>query len=168
MPRDPEHLRSAVATQILARQTDLAARRAALVGELRDIDLALQDVVAAARVFSVELPTLPVASSPRIDRGARAATVRSTVLEELRLAAPRSLTARHLSEVVRHRLGGERHPKTIGMTLHRLLKQGLARREGFQWSASVAQGIAVRMHGDAPAAPPEGQEPDPTEGRDAP
>lgn len=63
------------------------------------------------------------------------APVRKIVLRQLRLAGNDGLTARKIRDHFKVVLGRNLHEKTVGMTLYRLSRDGLARREGRTWFA---------------------------------
>jgi hypothetical protein len=60
-------------------------------------------------------------------------SVREIALERLELASEEGLKAADLREFIETTYAGEIHEKTVGMTLYRLLKDGLVRREGHKW-----------------------------------
>ncbi len=119
-------------------EIDLKSKHAVLLREYGEIDghiAALierrtairNDLVAlsiTARLFGEELP-LPFPSASRGD----GPTVRDFVLTQLR-ASPAGAMAREINAAYCQARKVELHPKTIGMTLYRLSREGLACREG--------------------------------------
>lgn len=105
---------------------DLNSRVASLLAERQRIDVRrtaiereLADCVAAARVFGVTLEqSLPRSARDRF-------TVRTIVIQKLREAGPAGTTAAEI-----RRACGPAHPKTVGMTLFRLAKEGVCQRVG--------------------------------------
>lgn len=59
--------------------------------------------------------------------------VRMIVLDRLGAALPNGLKAADIRRYIDDTYKSEVHDKTVGMTLYRLLKDGLARREGHTW-----------------------------------
>jgi hypothetical protein len=60
-------------------------------------------------------------------------TIREIALMRLREAGNEGARAKTIREYVQSTYGVEIHEKTVGMTLYRLLKEGLVRREGHVW-----------------------------------
>jgi hypothetical protein len=60
-------------------------------------------------------------------------SVRETVLERLKLAGDKGLKAADVRQYYEDTFSAKLHEKTIGMTLYRLSKENLARREGRTW-----------------------------------
>jgi hypothetical protein len=60
-------------------------------------------------------------------------TIREMVLDRLKEAGDEGTKARPIRAFVEDKLGRELHAKTVGMTLYRLSKEGLARSEGHTW-----------------------------------
>lgn len=59
--------------------------------------------------------------------------IRELVLDRLKAAGPEGSKAAPIREYLESALGIKTHEKTVGMTLYRLFKRGLARREGVTW-----------------------------------
>jgi hypothetical protein len=80
-----------------------------------------------------------VAKSAAPDRnvGHRAPKVKDAILDYLRVVGDAGVTARQVREHLSTAYGLEVHEKTPGMTLYRLLKDGLARRQGRTWYAAM-------------------------------
>jgi hypothetical protein len=74
---------------------------------------------------------------PRAEKATRSAVpIRIAVLEYLR-SLEGGATARQVRQHLLSAHGIETHEKTPGMTLYRLMKDGLARREGRTWHATA-------------------------------
>lgn len=58
---------------------------------------------------------------------------KDVALELLRAAHPKPLRAAEIQAGVEAEIGRQFHEKTAGMTLYRLLKEGLVRRNGWDW-----------------------------------
>lgn len=59
--------------------------------------------------------------------------IRQVVLEQLQLAADRGRKATEIQEYIERTFGEPLHSKTVGMTLYRLSKDGIVRRDGHNW-----------------------------------
>lgn len=59
--------------------------------------------------------------------------VKNIVLDELRKAGARGSKAAPIRQILISIYGIETHEKTVGMTLYRLSREGLARRDGVTW-----------------------------------
>jgi hypothetical protein len=74
--------------------------------------------------------------------------VRDTVLEKLKLAGDKGLKAADVRKYYEDTFSTELHEKTIGMTLYRLSKESLARREGRTWYYVAPGGDAQNQVGE--------------------
>ena len=79
-------------------------------------------------------------------RRPRRPTLRKFVLDQLRLAGREGSKAAPIRILAKQVLERDFHAKAVGMTLRRLVKQGLARREGHVWFA-VGQSFETREGG---------------------
>jgi len=137
---------------ILGQWSDSQQRMVALQQEQALISQAYADCQAAARLFGVNLeegypkyleekaaasptlfftghaPNITVSDTP-LPLRAKISTIREFILEEAQRAHPNPVTARELREKLAQS-GVETHPKTIGMSLFRLSKERMMRREG--------------------------------------
>lgn len=73
----------------------------------------------------------PVAPQPAPSQGQH--KIKDLVLDRLKVASDRGTRAAEIRQFIAATYGMETHEKTVGMTLYRLLKRGLARREGVTW-----------------------------------
>lgn len=91
----------------------------------------LADAEAAARVLAVPLPAPlpPTGDRKQVGHGA----FRSQVLAVLTAAYPHSLRSAAIAREAQARIGAAVHPKTTGMVLNRLKREGLAERTGREW-----------------------------------
>jgi hypothetical protein len=117
---------------LLSEREKLVTSRATLDRRILDIDRALRDCAATERLFGIVSPE-------------EAPTHRDGPLREI-IAAQLSPVAgkkvREIREFLRKSHGEEFHEKTVGMTLYRLMKAGLARREGRLWFATPSPEIS--------------------------
>ena len=122
-----------------------------LVGRLRQNWSSMQDAMAAARLFGVEIdlpPDYPKSapdvrpsaavepapvSQPTLFEAAGETTIREAVLEQLKKAGEKGTKAAKIRQVIEQALGRQLHYKTVGMTLYRLSERGQAHREGYTW-----------------------------------
>ena len=64
---------------------------------------------------------------------------KEAAIEFLQKVYPRGLKATHIRALVQSHYGIAAHEKTAGMTLYRLKKEGLVRRNGFYWYSMAAE-----------------------------
>ncbi|MGY3486109.1 hypothetical protein ACVW1C_003992 [Bradyrhizobium sp. USDA 4011] len=76
--------------------------------------------------------------------------VKETILERLRLAAPNGLKAAELRQYYENAFSAKLHEKTIGMTLYRLSKDELVRRDGRVWFYVPPEGETKNPGGGTP------------------
>jgi hypothetical protein len=69
----------------------------------------------------------------QVRASARKPTLRAIVLGRLDEAGVQGVKADKIRDYIENNYPGSFHPKTVGMTLHRLLKEGIARRDGRIW-----------------------------------
>lgn len=74
----------------------------------------------------------PALEKPRLAL-AKGKTIRELVIEQAREAHPAPVRANALKKTLEDLRGEELHDKTVGMTLYRLSKDGIMRREGWDW-----------------------------------
>ena len=74
----------------------------------------------------------------RESRPAGMPSIREIVLERLKLAGDAGSKASAICEYIENTYAAEIHVKTVGMTLYRLVKEGLARRDGRIWFRVVS------------------------------
>jgi hypothetical protein len=109
---------------------------------------ALKDAVAAGRFFAIDIelpgdidqPAPIVSQAPSSGRGqpspfaaAGERSIRQVVLDQLKSAGAKGVKAGPLRPVIEKIVGHKVHGKTMGMTLYRLSKNGLAYRDGLIW-----------------------------------
>lgn len=75
------------------------------------------------------------AALPLDDLHSPGARVRDIALQQLREAGTKGLKASAIRQHIHSVVGRELHGKTVGMTLYRLSREGLVRREGHTWFA---------------------------------
>jgi hypothetical protein len=75
--------------------------------------------------------------------------VRDAVLERLRLAGDKGLKAADLRQYYENAFSAKLHEKTVGMTLYRLSKEQLVRRDGRTWYYVAPVGGAQNQIGDS-------------------
>lgn len=118
------------------------------------VEREIEDCMAAARVFGGEEPAkrmdeaVSYALNNAVFRATRNALVhhvrpewprsrkvlfKDAALRVLRDVHPEGLKAAEVRERVSAQYGLDSHEKTAGMTLYRLKKEGLVRRDGFTW-----------------------------------
>jgi hypothetical protein len=78
-------------------------------------------------------PPIPIVTDATSDAPAEVPTVRDLVVERLKEIGDAGSKAAPIREFVEKRLSTQVHDKTIGMTLWRLSKQGIVRRDGQVW-----------------------------------
>jgi hypothetical protein len=146
-PGNREDWREGARAEYAARRSELEQQRQALarkVAQLNDRLRELTDEIGhldlAAKVFG-----LPIMTGEPLAPPADRASFRETALpkgeglfkEEALVVAketyPDPVKAAQLQAEVERRLGRVFHQKTAGMTLYRLSKDGLVRREGHNW-----------------------------------
>ncbi len=84
-------------------------------------------------------PPSPASPGPEAAEG-KAVSIREAVLAYLRTMGEKGAKAAQVREHLAFAHGLNVHEKTPGMTLYRLLKDGLVRREGRIWFAEVQDG----------------------------
>jgi hypothetical protein len=91
---------------------------------------------------------LPVIEEVAVERP----PVRSLVLERLLAVFPNGIKASEIRDYIQetYPASGELHEKTVGMTLYRLFKDGLARRDGRMWFSVKPQGGTKNPGGETP------------------
>jgi DNA-binding transcriptional regulator YdaS (Cro superfamily) len=104
----------------------LMAERTAALAEAERIDRALRDCRAAARLFGVDLP-----EAGRKTRITIAALVANAVSD----AGSGGITVKDMRPVIEAFYGAEFHPKSIGVSLQRMAKDGTAKCVGHRWFA---------------------------------
>lgn len=141
------------------------------------IDQELADCAAAARLFGATAQEIEnqiekaTNESQEIDRMDRAVTrairtgavgpatpsqmpkIKDIVLDRLRAAGPSGTKAAQIREFIDMMYGSDANPiheKTVGMSLYRLLKQGLAHRRGLIWIFGPDPSGTKNPGGDAP------------------
>lgn len=87
------------------------------------------DILRAAELLGIDL------GNARVTSNAPTSTASDVILEALQGVFPKPMKAAGLREMIEERLGRTVHPKTTGMTLYRLAKEGQVRREGHNWFA---------------------------------
>ncbi len=188
--------REAAAAMITAKRDELVAERATLVEQrvelltrLRQVERALSDCRAAARLFGLSIdfprededeerlvmrrrmeerenqrreemlatlrrdetaaaaanfdivrkgdPPRPYLEQPkssvRLPTKPERPPIRDVVLEQLGVAGIAGAKAATIREYIERTFGDIIHEKTVGMTLYRLAKEGLVRRDGHNW-----------------------------------
>ncbi len=120
---------------------------------LRSIERELEDCDAASRLFGQHEAAEdanegtaggePKITSPRELGGALSPSTQTlptlkpsfkeAAIEFLQKVYPRGLKATHIRALAQSHYGITAHEKTAGMTLYRLKKEGLVRRNGFYW-----------------------------------
>ncbi|TDI55855.1 MAG: hypothetical protein E2O94_07665 [Alphaproteobacteria bacterium] len=141
---------------------------------LRSIERELEDCDAASRVFGqheaaedtdeVTAAGQPKITSPRELGGALSPltptvpslkpSFKEAAIEFLQKIYPRGLKATHIRALAQSHYGITAHEKTAGMTLYRLKKEGLVRRNGFYWySMAPERHHTEDIDARAPAAP---------------
>jgi hypothetical protein len=103
----------------------------------------------------VDVGSLPVAfssgeviASPKAPRPA----IKDVVLEQLREAVPAGRKAAELREYIERTYGESIHEKTVGMTLYRLSRDKLVRREGHTWFFGSAPAETENPGDEAPGS----------------
>lgn len=119
-----------IASELLARREALLERLAkyqsclrGIQDQIMEVKGELEDCKAAGRLFGVvvELPQDTIADT----------SLRNLMLRRLQYDAPFRI-ADHRDEIVKE-YGRHVHPKSLGMTLYRLKKDGLAKNQGHSW-----------------------------------
>jgi hypothetical protein len=145
----------AAAEAIRAKADHLIEEWSTLVKRLQANWISVQDVVAAGRLFNVEIKlpadyprsapsmrfaipdTAPIPKSPpgqpTLFESTGETTIREAVLEQLKMAGEKGAKASSIRRVIESMIGRQLHYKTVGMTLYRLSERGLVRREGYFW-----------------------------------
>ncbi len=136
--------------RLLAERKALRLKAAELAARDRYIDRELADCKAAARVFDLEISFQEekswegwqtnldknkdlIPASGAVLQKRDMPKLRDIVLDCLRLAGERGSKAAPIQEYVETTYATKIHQKTIGLTLYRLLRQGLVRRNGHTW-----------------------------------
>lgn len=104
---------------------------AALRAHLGQLEADLIHLVGAARLFGETLSLPRITSMTHRPSGTPKA--RAYVISKLAAASGSGLRSSDIGRDYCDTYDVQLHPKTIGMTLHRLLKEGSARREGRKW-----------------------------------
>jgi hypothetical protein len=142
----------AAAEAVRAKVRELATEYSELLARMQTNWAAMQDALAAARLFNAEIdlppdypatapsthPMPPIGSStvpaqPSLFERAGDTTIREAVLDELEKAGERGTKAAAIRRAIEDKIGRQLHYKTVGMTLYRLSERGQARREGYTW-----------------------------------
>lgn len=94
----------------------------------------------ASAVPGDKVPQLAQPKSPAAQPSpVRRPPLREIVLEQLKITAPAERKAAELREYIERTYGEIIHEKTVGMTLYRLSKEGLVRRDGHNWFLGTVQ-----------------------------
>jgi hypothetical protein len=98
------------------------------------------------------VPSVPVFSVSTKDLMARIHTkkIRDVVLERLEAAGGMGSKASAIREFYERAFGKTIHEKTVGMTLYRLQREGLVRREGHTWFLAPPKTETENPGGDTP------------------
>jgi len=136
--------------ELLKKRTLVAEQVERLNRDLAVISTEIDGCQTVAKLFrfSLQEPHLDLAEPPRTEHdiesgidvtpvlGRKApeeGTIKDFVAEHLRKIYPKTVRARNLQEIYEKETGQTIHEKTIGMTLYRLAKDGLATRTGWDW-----------------------------------
>lgn len=135
---DNQEWKGGARVDLLARLEDVRGRQVTWAEaeiEARDNRLAAEeeeeDILRAAQLLGIDLGSARVTSVPQAP-----GTASEIILEALRGVFPKPMKAARLREIVEERIGRTVHQKTAGMTLYRLAKDELVRREGHNWFAT--------------------------------
>jgi hypothetical protein len=162
---------------VIAR-SELLEQRADILSRLRRVESEIADCRATARLFQLDIEFPPdeqeaqAAAPEAADRQAkqliervdplqerptaRRQTLRDILLEQLKLAGETGSKAAPLREFFERTTGQIIHEKTVGMTLYRLLKDGLVHRTGHTWffgPPPAAAGVEMENPGASSPAP---------------
>jgi hypothetical protein len=137
---------------LVAARSELLEQRADILSRLRRVEREIADCRATARLFQLDIEFPPDeqetrAAAPEVaDRqlkqhihaqwerlAARRQTLKDVLLDQLKLAGQTGCKAAPLRELFESTTGQIIHEKTVGMTLYRLLKDGLVHRNGHTW-----------------------------------
>lgn len=117
------------AERLITMRDDLLRRRETLMAcfdgvksQIKEVDVKLADLHAAARVFSLDwgVETKPFGPS---------SSVKEAVIGCLEAAGTEGSRVREMRPIVERELAKTLHPKTLGMTLFRLKHDGLTIRD---------------------------------------
>ena len=98
----------------------------------------VQDLDAGARAFGIptegpdSIPDDDDSSEPE-NSGRSGPLFKDLALDLLKEAYPLPMRANDVKEAIEKKLGRTFHSKTPGMSLYRLSKEGLVRRQGWDW-----------------------------------
>ncbi|TQF29219.1 hypothetical protein [Bradyrhizobium sp. UNPA324] len=112
----------------------------------------LQSEASTAKLLQAEDEDRPKDSDvpPALPAKRQMPTIQEILLERLQEAGDKGSKAAPLRDYIQQTYSIEIHEKTVGMTLYRLLRKGLVRREGHVWFF-VPQTIAdTKKPGDPP------------------
>lgn len=101
---------------------------AAMRGQERLAYLRIKDCEAAGRVFGIAFEPIDQAPKQPSDLG----SVREFTLSRL-MNSPDGIKAPSIAAAYKEAFGRDLHPKTIGMTLYRLKREGACERKGHVW-----------------------------------
>jgi hypothetical protein len=111
--------------------------------------------LATARAAATETPTAPPPSSttaPPQSFTSPRPSLRQILLDQLKLAGAPGSKAVPLREYFQSTYGLVIHEKTVGMTLYRLLKEGLVHRDGHTWFFGPASAETENPGGETPGS----------------
>lgn len=162
--------------RLLDRRSYITQQREALNRESLTVEEEIEGCRTVAKLFHFDLPEVAQesdnqdsskAAPPSIEvsesqkkRGSRQksvsdGTVKEFVLNHMKEIYPETIRSRNLQEIYERETGQIVHEKTIGMTLYRLLKDGLVSRDGWNWQlvptvapSSPADEAVVYVHGN--------------------
>ncbi|WP_435640724.1 hypothetical protein [Micavibrio aeruginosavorus] len=132
--------------EIIAEYTENAVAIGNLEERQKNLSTLLQDCERAGHLFGFDVAKEAFTSQSQENWNLSAPvktisqkTIKEGILEEAEKAYPKPVRASQLRKVLERRRGETLHEKTIGMTLYRLSKQSLVRRDGWDWYFVPAQ-----------------------------
>ena len=146
---DAERLRRAAARAVEAVQ-EVTGRGSASLSELaRAVDRVSGSVTAATQFPSP--PVVPVPATQQTS-ATRRPSLKDFLLDRLRAAGADGAKAAPLREAFERAFGETIHEKTVGMTLYRMSKDNLVKRDGHTWFIAdpPSGGEAVNPGADTP------------------
>jgi hypothetical protein len=133
-----------------ARELAAAAQRAESTVEGSVQSAVKRGELSAASVSApAEMPLSPLTGTMTSTLGSRPA-LREILLEQLKLAGSEGSKAALLRDYFQRSYGAVIHEKTVGMTLYRLLKDGLVHRDGHTWFFGPASVESENPGGETP------------------
>jgi len=116
----------------------LNERQAAIEVATKTAALAAAASLAKAATVSAVIDVKPSEIPPKVTTTSPKGRppLRVIVLEQLKSAGDRGAKAATIRDFIERTYGNVLHEKTVGMTLYRLLKENLARRDGHIWFAA--------------------------------